>query len=211
MVPGDNDDLNALRENWDRLDQSYSGVIWVSDGTIPDNSILYDGAIVGETNSGKVWRAEKQADGSYIRKWIKYPWLITATSSVATFGNDIADHAWGYTDVDPGHSVNASASDLVATRIQLPVDGVYAIKSRADWWNSTGQRSLKLCVNNSFDTVNSEIITESIASWSNVQCNYFTTRRFKAGDQICAGVWQGGPTTAVTLNLRMEVAFVGGI
>jgi hypothetical protein len=208
LVPGVNDGLTAQEDNWDRLDQAFSGVIWVQPGTIPDTSILYDGALVAESLSGKVWRAEKQLDGNYAQKWIKYPWLLSAKRTGATFADGIADHEWGLDNVDAAQCVNANINDIVDTRINIPLDGIYAIKMRIGWSNGTLLRSMKLVINSVFDTSNTEVIVESQAYFPYPQTNFFTTRFLKKNDKLAMGMWQNSTFTGVAYDMRMEVAMV---
>jgi hypothetical protein len=206
-VPGDNDDLDALRDNWDRLDQGFSGVIWVPNDTIPDLSILYDGARVAEIASGKVWRAQKNVDGSYTRKWIKYPWIFTASFVQTNFPTGIVDSPWPYSTIE-SQCVNSGAADLVNGRLVIPVRGIYTGKISGLWSQGTGNRSQKLAVGAVILTNDSETIEKSWPAWPSPTNNYHFNRVFQAGDAICGSYWQTGAASGITLTGRIDITCV---
>lgn len=154
VIPAMSDELTACRDNWDRLDSSYSGAIWVTPGTIPDSSILYDGAIVAESTTGKVWRARRNANGSFKQEWIKYPWLWSGgrdgtylTASTWTRFAMTADQM--ITD----QCVNSDSGDLSPDgSVIVPIDAVYVfclrIKFPAVSGNISGVRGITIALNN---------------------------------------------------------------
>jgi hypothetical protein len=200
------DELDAQVPNWQRIDSAYSGALWVTPGTIPDQSILYDGLIVAERETGKVWRAQKNALGNFEQKWIKYPWLISATRSDAVFGNGVADHEWGFSGVDAAMCINASIADIESTRIIMPIDAIYTIRCRVGWSNGGNYRSLKLAIDGVVDTNNTETIVGSWPEFPYPQNNLNMTRKMFKGQTLCMGLWQNHTDSNVALDARMEVA-----
>lgn len=207
LVHGKDDGLDAQNANWDKLDQSYSGVIFVPDDTIPDSNILYEGARVAELSSGKVWRAEKNPDGSYSRKWIKFPWLLTAMFTQTNFPTGISDHPWPYSSVDT-QLVNASSNDLVNGRVVIPVRGIYKGKITGSWSQGTGARSQKLAIGATVETDSSEVIDKSWPAYPSPVNYYSFNRIFQVGDAICGSYWQNGAATGVTLTGRIDIQCV---
>jgi len=202
------DELDAQVPNWERLDTSFAGAIWVTPGTIPDNTILYDGALVAERETGKVWRAEKNVLGNFEQKWIKYPWMIMAVRTGSSFPTGVSDHEMGFSDVVQYMCVNSSAADLLETRIVVPIDAIYAIRIWCQWGGLGGYRSLKLYTELAVDTSNTESI---VGSWPHFPYpqNYINlTRKLQKGWRVCAGLWHNSGTDNINYDLRMEVAVV---
>src|SRR6476620_1990946 len=77
-------DIERLNLNMDVLDRAV-GTSQVADGVIPPSVELYDGKLIVEKGSGKAWVAEKQTNGSYAKKWVKYPYLFTGYTSTWPF------------------------------------------------------------------------------------------------------------------------------
>ena len=208
VVHGINDGLDSAVRNWDRLDDAFSGVIWVQPGITPDNTVLYDGAIVAETTTGKVWRAEKQVDGSFARKWIKYPWLISCVLVTPTTNPNQGEFLQGFSGIDANHCVNSSASDLVNTRIVVPHDGLYAIRARAGWSEGGNYRSMRIAIDDVIDSLNAESIHGSWPTFPYVQNNLNLTRKLSKGQTVLVAIWQNSGSTNVPVDIRMEVAMV---
>lgn len=210
--PADDDSLNACRENWDRLDRSFTGAIWVLPDVIPEDELLFDGALVAEIGTGKVWRAQRNATtGLFDRKWVKYPWTITATFVIENWPNGVSDLPMSFTAVDQDQCVNSSINDIFQGRILLPIDAIYTGKMLARWEQWTGPRSMKLSLGHTIgvDTVNTEVIDESYASFPYPTLNYSFTRKFVAGSLPCGSFWQNsGQGTGVRNSFRMEMAVV---
>jgi len=214
-VPGMNDELDALRPSWDRLDNTMAGAIWVADGVTPENALLFEGALIAERNSGKVWRAARNTSGVYEKKWIKYPWAITAYGSAPQdFGaNDIADHAWGFDTVDANSSVNASLSDIVGTFIVVPVHGLYTGTVIARWGPNipaNGLRRVLVMYSGTHDTYNTEVfkIPGTYNTNGYTICTTKFERELQQGDTIVASVYQTSSQQVVKLQTCCTVALV---
>ena len=118
------DELDSQRREWHRLDESLAGATWVTPGTIPDESILYDGMIVAENGTGKVWRAIKNESGSFSQFFIKYPWAYYG--EVPTF--QAVHNAWTYWGTAPvdARCFNAGAADLdFQSGVIIPLKAIY--------------------------------------------------------------------------------------
>lgn len=186
------DELDAMRQNWNRLDQTFSGVQWVPPDTIPSNDSLYDGAMIAEIGTGKVWRAQANAAGTFDRHWVKYPWQIAAITSKNFSHSGVIDGLWGFDAVDPNQCVNSGQADIVATRVVAPVGGLYVGTAIMRWENGPvdGLRSYRFAINDSADTYNTESIYYPTAF------NGLTTHSTKlllninAGDKLLGCVWQ---------------------
>jgi hypothetical protein len=207
LVHGKDDGLDAQHANWDKLDQSYSGVIWVPNDTIPDSNILYEGARVAELLSGKVWRAEKNLDGSYSRKWLKYPWLFSASFSQTNFPRGGDDHPWPYTTVE-SQCLNSGANDLVDGRLVIPVKGIYRGRISGLWSQGGGSRGQKLAIGTLVDTDSTEVLDKSWTSYPSPINNYHFNRIFQVGDTICGAYWHDGPDPGVILEGRINIQCV---
>ena len=148
-------DISKINSNMDKVDQ-WSGTIWVNDGVTPSTAELFDGAIVAEKTSGKVWMAQKNIGGTFDKKWIRYPWSACATTSGQAIGNGTWEHHgfinWGGASagVAGGGPVNADASALSATALVVPIKGIYSGFIATQWTaNTTGVRGVRVNFNNS--------------------------------------------------------------
>lgn len=212
-VPGMDDELDALRPNWDRLDNTMAGAIWVADGVTPENNLLFEGALIAEIDSGKVWRAARNISGVYEKKYIKYPWCITAyTATAQDFGaNNVADHLWGFDTIDFNYSVNANVGSLVNSNIVVPVTGIYVGCLIARWSNLPidGLRSLKIAYNGVPDTLNSEVIKQAVNNAGNgVICSSKFEATLNAGDTISASLWQNSSQVTAKVQTIGTVGLV---
>jgi len=214
-VHGMDDDLDAQRKNWDRLDQTMSGVLWVADDAVPDDTILFDGALVAERNSGKVWRAAKNVSGVFEKKYIKYPWCICASAStIQDFpANDIADHFWGFDTVDANLSVNATLSDLVGTFIKVPIHGLYTGTLIVRWGPNiptNGLRRVAIAYDGVPDIVNSEVFKLPATYNANgyTICTTKFERELQAGQTIAPSVYQTSSQVTVKFQTVATVALV---
>lgn len=63
-------DISVINQSFDTID-SFLGAILVNDGVTPSNSQLFDGAIVKERTSGKVWVAQKNVGGGFDQNYIQ--------------------------------------------------------------------------------------------------------------------------------------------
>src|SRR6478735_5907800 len=90
-----------INANSDLLD-AFMPCILVNDGVTPPTAALYDGALVKEKTSGKVWEARKNGGGTFDIVWVVYPYMFQA------FGN--GSHATGTTPLAYGwQNYNSSA------------------------------------------------------------------------------------------------------
>jgi len=190
-------------------------VLWVGDGTQPDDTQLFDGALVGERTSGKVWRAAKNSSGVYEKKWIKYPWCICASAStIQDFAaNDIAEHPWGFDTVDLSLSVNASLSDIVGTFIKVPIHGLYTGTLIARWGPNVptnGLRRIVAMYDGMFDTANSEVFKLPPTYNANgyTICTTKFERELQAGQTIAPSVYQTSTQQTVKFQTVATVALV---
>jgi hypothetical protein len=213
-VPGMDDELDALRPNWDRLDNTMSGAIWVADGVTPENNLLFEGALIAERNSGKVWRAARNQSGQYEKKWIKYPWIICANSQLVDFGaNDVADHPWGFDSVDLNNCVNANLSDIVGTFIKVPIHGLYTGTLIARWGPNipaNGTRRVCAMYDGAADAYNSEVfkIPASYNANGYAICSTKFERELLAGQTIIPSIYQTSSQQVVKIQVVATVALV---
>jgi len=214
-VPGMDDELDALRPNWDRLDNTMASAIWVADGVTPENNLLFEGALIAERNSGKIWRAARNQSGQYEKKWIKYPWCICASAStIQDFpANDIADHLWGFDLVDANLSVNASLSDLVGTSIVVPIHGLYSGTLIVRWGPNVptnGIRRIVVAYDGVSDTANSEVFKLPATYNANgyTICTTKFERELQAGQTIAPSVYQTSTQQTVKFQTVATVALV---
>ena len=118
------DEVDAQRREWERLDEAFAGVTWVTPGTIPDESTLYDGMLVAENGTGKIWRAIKTESGAYTQFFIKYPWAYYG--EVGTF--QAAHNSWLYWGTAPveARCFNSGTADLdYQSGLIIPLKGIY--------------------------------------------------------------------------------------
>lgn len=222
LAPSIDDEANAARENWDRLDEAYSGAVVVNPGTVPDETILYDGCLVAERNTGIIWRAQRNASGVFEKRYIRYPWRasISQDQTFPSLGTAVWG-AWGYQTVEGG-SINAGNECLVNSRLVIPVTGIY---QGADWmkWTdtavagaNTGVRSHTLWVNDLvLPVVNPEFYWYEEAVVPTQVNNVCTScvrinRQFNKGDTVCAAIWQNSGATLPNTH-RIMLALVRAI
>ena len=189
QVHGMDDALDSQKHDWERLDSTFAGAIWVTPGTVPGENLLFDGAIIAEINTGKVWRAQKNANGTYDKIWIKYPWVYSARFQ----GNfPHGGFTWGWTDIEPTQCVNAGSDNKEisdgSNALILPVTGYYVgmIQVRFQDTNTLGQRSLILNINGTNDNNNSQ--TNRFAMTApypgNTTIFYKIVGKFNKGDKL---------------------------
>jgi hypothetical protein len=211
-VSSEDDELDACRPNWDRLDSSYSGALWVTPGTIPDESILYEGLVVAEIGTGKVWRAIRNENGQYSQTWIKYPWLWSGgrTGTFATRG------AWTRapmgTQMVTAHCVNASASDIdPGGALVLPINAIY-IYSLSVFLDpngdTTGNRGHSVAFNDSGNPVTPEISMQKYRAPLPVQVGMYAScsaqsRYHIAGTRLVPAIINTGAATVNAESLQM--------
>jgi hypothetical protein len=153
------DELTSCRPNWDRLDKS-QGAIWVAPDVIPDSSLLYEGAIVAERQTGKVWRAERDLNGRLVRKWIKYPWVLTGFTNFDVpynFTLTAEQAMYGCVNLNLPQCKNAGPADVdVNQRLITPIAGIYEGVFLLSFNNTAlyDQRYVTLLINGNNDSNN---------------------------------------------------------
>lgn len=199
---GEPQDVADLNSNADNIDK-WAGAILVNDGVTPSTAELFDGAIVKEKTSGKVWVAQKNVGGTYDARYIRFPWQLNAfTTSVA-----VGTSAWGRYGLETygggsvagGGSINSSAADIVGQFIILPAKAIYHIKFQVKWQlNASGIRSANINFN---DTASAEDINTVNVSQANsvaLATNQTTyTDMLPAGTKVSVNLNQN---SGVTLN-----------
>jgi hypothetical protein len=184
---------------------------------MPDESILYDGCIVAERSTGIIWRAQRNVSGVFEKRYIKYPWRLDCYQPTTTFNNGTPGGwgAWGWNTIG-GYSINASASDIVDSRIVIPVTGIY---TGSDWlkWEpgagGSGGRALSLMVNDQFPGGVHDVEWYEIIAVPNNVVNEVCTnevnfcRKFNKGDRLVGMVWQNsGSNNAPTIHsMQMQL------
>lgn len=208
--PALSEPLDALVPNWDRLDQNFSGAMWVLPGVIPADNLLSDGQLVAEIGNGKVWQAVKNTStGNYDQEWIKYPWLAVADVTTNDFPDGIANHPWGYSALNSSRCINVTNDDLVGGRIVIPIKGIYTGKLSGRWSQGAAMRLQRLSIGAAYETLNSDVYERSYAVYPLPTCNWFFNKIFNAGDNICGSYWQNsGFATGVTLTAHIDITLV---
>lgn len=198
----DDADLSPQRDNFQKLITAV-GVRWVADGTIPPPAELYEGAVIGEITSGKIWVAKSDGVGGFTRRWLHYPWHYVASTPDGAYGiNGTAYNNWGFSAFSRG--VNSSAADKAASNfVKLPIKGIYDIHINYRWAQSgTGFRAAYMIKNGSnAELGNTEVIVPAISTApTNVHVHVNDT--FEADDVIGGQVWQN---SGGTLNVYASV------
>jgi len=208
-----------MRPAWSRLDQAYAGAIIVNPDVMPDESVLFDGALVAERTTGIIWRAQRNAAGVFEKRYIRYPWRASffqgnqnyPSAGVGIYG------AWGYQTIEGG-SINATQEHLVQNRLVIPVAGVY---EGSDWlkWTDTAVpgagnnlRSHIVWVNDQAAGSPLEYIYYEETTRPTIVNNVCISivkinRKFNKGDTVCGAVWQDSGVNLPT-DHRIQLALV---
>lgn len=139
--------VTPLNLNADTLD-AFMPFILVNDGVVPPTASLYDGAMVKEKTSGKVWEARKNGGGTFDVVWTIYPYTIRTFGSGAILATGSSLQNIGVGSFVDG--INSSAANIanVPGQCVAPVAGIYNVQAIANWnSNSTGQRTLTISKN----------------------------------------------------------------
>lgn len=203
-VHGMDDELDAMRDNWNKLDTSYTGVIWVTPGTVPDSDILFNGAIVAERETGKVWQAQKNNNGIFEKKWIKYPWCYVGNTLNYPMPNSnfVELGRYGVVNFDALSSIN-SVSDAPGSDITVPItglySGVYAARFESAGNLNAGHRQVSLLINGAIEANNYQTFKVPNPNWGWITDHYVPfNRKFEAGTSVILSVRQN---SGVTLNV----------
>ncbi len=208
--------VGPLNTNADRIDE-IAGAFLINDGaTIPDAQ-AFDGMIVKEKTSGKVWVLQKNVGGTFDKKYIRYPWSFTGY----TTGFNIGNAAWGEYGIQNfggstigagGGPVNSSSADLVNTELVIPVTGIYSIKGQVKWNpNSTGVRAACFNINHiaAAEDVNTADICNAAVPFAGSSNSISLLEQIPAGTTIGFNLYQnsGGilAATFVIFAVLLEV------
>lgn len=212
-IPLLDENLNDLPANWDRLDRAFAGVIWVTPGTVPDNTVLFDGAMIAEIGNGIVWRAQKNQAGGFDKKYIKYPWVISVKSSVVSpTAQEPVFVQWPLQNFDAAGSLNSTAADVTALgEVVCPVKGLYGWAMYMRWEagdTTPGSRSVAMRMNGNQDNNNTERIQRTATSQNN-QLSLMMRGNFlwDAGTKLDFATWRnsGGPNLQMSSHFTMAL------
>jgi hypothetical protein len=213
ITESDDELIDQFEYNWPILDY-YADSIIVNNGVTPPDSELYDGCLVAERTSGKLWMASRNlATGLFDKSWIVYPWTIESSKTFATNGSN--NVLQGFPTLEAANCVNAGAADIEAgtSYIIIPIAGIYAIWTTLHI-NGTGAASKTYNNVVVMDTVGqsgTEMIMDSIsgqdavAGWDgNYAMGAGTKVGFRIGDfsggDVHTGVMRIGITMISPLN-----------
>lgn len=200
------ENLTDLPNNWNKLDKGFSGVLWVTPGTTPDSSVLFDGLLVAELGNGIVWKAKRNQAGGFDKVYIKYPWIMSATTTVPWNIQGNTGNPYGFQDYDAAGSLNADAGLLSGGQLSLPFKGIYNWNCYFRWENDGGpggQRSVSMALNG-VNTLNEyEVIRPTTAYPGNyVSMSIKGSNLYNAGTKMDLRVWKD---TAGTLNTKAHL------
>lgn len=212
LAPSIDDDVSASRPNWRKLDAGFAGALWVTAGTMPDSSLLFDGRVVAERGTGIVWRAQRNVAGIFEKRFLNYPLWVSLAQQLDTPNQGPPHYAWGYQVFEGG--INVGPECLVNNRFVVPVTGIYVGSDTIKWMdtaNGTGYRAHALFVNDQApgfsgpDVNYDEDLRPAIGFVNGVSFTQVSfNRRFNKGDTICSGVWSNAPGLQAT-NHRLQV------
>lgn len=202
-IPLLDENLTDLPNNWNKLDKGFSGVLWVTPGTTPDSSALFDGLLVAELGNGIVWKARRNQAGGFDKVYIKYPWVMSATTT-STWGlQSTSPTPYGIWDYDAAGSLNADAGLLSNGTLTLPFKGLYNWNTYVRWENDgggSGQRSVSMALNSINNNGEYEVVRPVTGLNGNQVCmNMRGSSLYNAGTTMQLRAWKD---TAGTLNTR---------
>lgn len=197
-LDADIDPIEAFRANFSRIDQAMP-VLWVNAGVVPADALLYDGAIVAELVTGKVWMAHKNIGGTYDHIWLKYPYTCCAINVTDPFGTGGAYSYRSPLTFSSAWSFNAVAGDISASGWTVPVTGIYSITTNLRWANNTtGQRGGLYAINAVNQNNETENVVIAAAGAIDTTHRIHMNRILQAGDVIATAAFQN---SGVTINL----------
>lgn len=205
---GEDRAVGPINTNSDRLDY-IAGCILVNDGATPSDSVLFDGAIVREKTSGKIWEARKQLDGTFQKVWIRYPCHFVAEwSGTISAGSATTYTTWGeLNNVSLTQCKNSGSSNLVSGRFVVPVKGLWQFWLTHQWAaNGSGIRGTALNFNNTVFTAEFETLQLPNTLFTHVNSLKFTNI-CDVGDTVCAAGWQnsGGSLNLIRSTIRASL------
>lgn len=187
--PAEAVDVGVLNTNADLLDK-FAPCILVNDGVTPATGDLYDGALVKEKTSGKIWEARKNGGGTFDKVWVRYPWSMISKTNAANVASSTSFADYGTDTWVSGK--NSSSSDISVTfnDIKIPLKGIYTLKWRYRFAaNATGTRSARLSLNGSTIQDETEVSCPGNAnSFTGLEITLH--RAFALGDLIHGQYWQ---------------------
>lgn len=195
--------VGPLNVNFDKIDTNI-GAIVVAAGVTPPDSALFDGAIVKEQTTGRVWIADKNVGGTFTKRWVLNPWFFSGRTQ--NFGvNDTAAYNAGYGVADP-NCVNATYANVVAGELVLPFDGIYNIRLSHYWVaNAAGFRRLvpKIAGVSDADYYISDTTVNAATLGASTTVVVFLNRFFAAGTTISTFAYQtsGGTLTMLANHI----------
>lgn len=196
----DDEYIDQFEYNWPILDK-YADSLFVNDGVTPPDSDLYEGCLVAEKTSGKLWMAVKDpTTGNFIKSWVSYPFNVVGFYSGA-FDPSGAEKV--FTQDIVAQRVNSSfATDFSGGRIKVPVDGIY------HWWIVSGcagtVSNARLSMQAWVNGVMQEDITHNAQTGNNTEYTYSTAQFFKAGDLLSWAWWKsGGSVSAASMYMGL--------
>ena len=209
------DELTSQVRDWERIDEAFSGVVWVPDGTTPDSGFLYEGCLVAEQTSGKVWRATKTQTGAFVKKWIKFPWLAYNVVSVTNLASSLSWSTIGFDGLDLTKCINVSQADIQANNnaLIMPLDGLYRINVKTRFntnGGTTGLRGVVLIYEGgadvNIDTFSTQNSKREINGISTPITN--VTRKFSKGNILRMGIFQTSTISPMDVMIRAAVTLV---
>lgn len=194
-LDADIDPIEAFRTNWSRVDQAMP-IMWVNPGVVPADAVLYDGAIVGELTTGKVWVAHKNVGGTYDHIWLKYPYTYCAINVTDPFGTGGAYSYRLPLTFSAAWSFNAVAGDLGGSGWVAPVTGIYNITTNLRWANNaTGQRGGLYAINSVNQNNETENVVPASAGGIDTTHTIHMNRILTAGDVVATAAFQNSGST----------------
>lgn len=195
-----------INNNYDQIDR-VAGCLLVANGYTPPNTDLFDGCIVREKTSGKVWMAQKNVTGGFDQLWLSYPWFAVANFNVPTVPSDLTPRRIGLASISASESWNAPASTLVGTgNLQIPVKGLYQVTVHCNWGNNgTGNRYIRPLDSDNFaDDLLSVSIMTAVVGNSTIQ-TITTSKILQAGQLLSIAMWQ---TSGVNLAPSGKIKYM---
>lgn len=202
IVESDDEVVDQFEYNWPILD-TYADSLWVDDGVTPPDSQLYEGCLVAEKTSGKLWMAHKDlSTGNFKKSWLAYPFQVVGNyyGAFDPIGTEKV-----FTQDIPAQRVNSSfATDFSGGKIKVPIDGIYF------WWWVSGPAGTvtptRISIQGWVNGGASVDSTHNGKDGNNTANCYCDTRYFKAGDLLSWATWRsGGSISAVSMVMGLTL------
>lgn len=191
-------DIERLNLNSDSIDKAVGAAV-VAAGIVPPTTEMYDGKIIKEKITDRVWIAEKQTNGSYLKRWITWPYLYTGYSASQFCPYGVYFTA-GFltTATSTRYALNSSASDNVGSYWVCPLKGVWNINIHVYWVagsqgaGETGFRYSSISINDSplDEDTNSSQISRGADFGGNLTTDSNAQLILNAGDRIAVQLFQ---------------------